>query len=119
MPSFWEKKEFEEMDYKWQGERRALNNKIAEMKRNRAPKNEILEAENEYNLKDKQHAVDVDLFLQKAQNFRKVGAFEGAGYLPKGLYRPMVDCIMFSKGDKPFCRVCEEAILKVIQFYAE
>jgi len=119
LPSFWEKKEYEEMDYKWQGERRALNNKIAEMKRNRAPKNEILEAENEYNLKDKQHAVDVDLFLQKAQNFRKVGAFEGAGYLPKGLYRPMVDCIMFSKGDKPFCRVCEEAILKVIQFYAE
>jgi hypothetical protein len=119
LPSYWEKKEFEEMDYKWQSERRTLNTNLAELKRNRAPKNEILEAEEEYNLKDKQHAIEVDLFLQKTKNYRKIGAFEGAGYLPKGLYRPMIDCIMFSKGDKPFCRVCEEAILRVIQFYSE
>lgn len=119
LPSFWEKKEFEEIDYKWQDERRALNNKIAELKRNRAPKQEILEAEEEYNQKDKQHALDLDLFLQKTKNYRRIGAFEGAGYLPKGLYRPMIDCIMFSKGDKPFCRVCADAILKVIQFYSE
>jgi hypothetical protein len=119
LPSYWEKKEYEEMDYKWQDERRALNNNIAELKRNRAPKHEIAQAEEEYNLKDKKHAEEVDLFLQKTKQHRMIGAFEGAGYLPKGLYRPMIDCIMFSKGDKPFCRVCEEAILKVIQFYSE
>lgn len=119
LPTYWEKKEYEEMDYKWQNERRALNNKISELKRNRTPKFEIEEAEAEYNLKDKQHAEEVDKFLRKAKNFRKVGAFEGAGYRAKGLYRPMIDCIMFSKGDKPFCKVCEEAILKVINFYSE
>jgi hypothetical protein len=119
LPSFWEKKEFEEIDYKWQDERRALNNKIAELKRSRAPKQEILEAEEEYNQKDKRHALDLDLLLQKTKNYRRIGAFEGAGYLPKGLYRPMIDCIMFSKGDKPFCRVCDDAILKVINFYSE
>ncbi len=119
LPSFWEKKEFEEMDYRWQPERRALNNKVAEMKKNRAPKDEILQAEEEYNLKDKNHAKEVDLFLQKTKNYRMIGAFEGAGYLPKGLYRPMIDCIMFSKGDKPFCKICEEAILKAINFYSE
>ncbi len=119
LPSFWEKKEYEDMDYRWQDERRALNNKIAELKKSRAPKHEIAEAEEEYNLKDKLHAEEVDRFLQKAKNYRRVGAFEGAGYLPKGLYRPMIDCIMFSKGDKPFCRICEEAILKVIRFYSE
>lgn len=119
LPSYWEKKEYEEMDYKWQSERRVLNSKVAELKRNRVPKQEILEAEEEYDLKDKRHAEEVDRFLRKTKNFRKVGAFEGAGYLAKGLYRPMIDCIMFSKGDKPFCRVCEEAILKVIQFYSE
>lgn len=119
LPSYWEKKEYEEMDYKWQDERRVLNSKIAELKRSRAPKYEILELEEEYNLKDKQHAEKVDLFLQKTKNYRKIGAFEGAGYLPKGLYRSMVDCIMFSKGDKPFCKVCEDAILKVIQYYSE
>jgi len=119
LPSFWEKKEFEEMDYKWQNERRALNIKVAELKRNRAPKQEILKTEEEYNLKDKQHAAEVDRFLRKTKNYRKIGAFEGAGYSPKGLYRPMIDCIMFSKGDKLFCKICEEAILKVIQFYSE
>jgi hypothetical protein len=119
LPSFWEKKEFEEMDYKWQNERRALNTKVAELKRNRAPKQEVLETEAEYNLKDRQHADELDLFLQRTKNYRKIGAFEGAGYSPKGLYRPMIDCIMFSKGDKPFCRVCEDAILNVIQFYSE
>ncbi len=65
LPTYWEKKEYEEMDYKWQAERRELNNKIAELKKNRAPKNEIIETEELYNQKDKQHAVDVDLFLQK------------------------------------------------------
>jgi hypothetical protein len=31
----------------------------------------------------------------------------------------MLDCIMFSKGKKPFCKVCEEAIKKVINYYSE
>lgn len=119
IPTYWEKKEYDEMDYKWQNERRALNIKMADLKRNRAPKQEILDAEEEYNLKDKKHAGERDLFLQKTNNYRKIGAFEGAGYSPKGLYRPMIDCIMFSQGDKPFCKVCEDAILKVIQFYSE
>ena len=49
----------------------------------------------------------------------KVGAFEGAGYTSKGLYRPALDCIMFSKGTKPFCRVCARAIGRVIEYYDE
>ncbi len=31
----------------------------------------------------------------------------------------MVDCIMFSKGSKPFCRVCEAAIRRVVERYLE
>jgi hypothetical protein len=48
-----------------------------------------------------------------------VGAFEGAGYASKGMYRPMLDCIMFSKGTKPFCQVCEKGILKIMEHYTE
>jgi hypothetical protein len=47
----------------------------------------------------------------------KVGAFEGAGYSSKGLYRPMIDCLMFSKGELPYCKVCEEAIIQRIDYY--
>jgi hypothetical protein len=47
-----------------------------------------------------------------------VGAFEGAGYAAKGLYRPALDCKMFSKGNKPFCPVCAHALEDVIRSYA-
>ncbi len=48
-----------------------------------------------------------------------VGAFEGAGYNPKGMYRPMQDCLMKTfKGDK-FCPACNEAIQKMIDFYCK
>jgi hypothetical protein len=49
--------------------------------------------------------------------YGKVGAFEGGGYLAKGLYRPEVDCIMFSRNRSNFCKVCSEAIEKTIDWY--
>ena len=44
----------------------------------------------------------------------KVGAFEGASYEAKGLYRPSVDCIMFTRDDVGFCPVCQRAIGRII-----
>lgn len=49
----------------------------------------------------------------------KVGAFEGAGYQAKGLYRPYTDCIMFTRNPSWFCPVCERAIERVIELYSE
>ncbi len=37
----------------------------------------------------------------------KVGAFEGANYEARGYFRPQADCIMFSRDQVPFCRVCQ------------
>ena len=48
----------------------------------------------------------------------RVGAFEGASYEPVGLYRPEIDCIMFSRNPVGFCRVCQRAINRVIDQYA-
>jgi IgA peptidase M64/peptidase M64-like protein len=45
---------------------------------------------------------------------RVVGAFEGAGYAAKGLYRPSLDCMMFSKGYAPFDPVCRAAIEAIL-----
>ncbi|ANM32155.1 hypothetical protein ABI59_08670 [Acidobacteria bacterium Mor1] len=44
----------------------------------------------------------------------KVGAFEGAMYESRGLYRPRADCIMFTRNDVGFCPVCSRAIEQVI-----
>jgi len=47
----------------------------------------------------------------------RVGAFEGASYQAKGLYRPEVDCIMFTRNPTRFCKVCERAIERTIDGY--
>jgi hypothetical protein len=47
-----------------------------------------------------------------------VGAFEGAMYETQGLYRPSVDCIMFTRDEVGFCPVCSHAIERVIDRYA-
>ena len=119
IPTPWEKEEFDRFSYEWLKERNRLNSYVAELKRNRAPENEIKSAEEEYAMKDKKQSEKVDKYLLGSKYWNKVGAFEGAGYMPTGLYRPMLDCIMFSKGDKPFCKVCEEAIKAVIESYTE
>lgn len=119
LPTPWEKDEFDRMSYEWLKERNRMNSSIAELKRNRAPEEQIKAAEEEYAIKDKLQSEKVDKYLKSSKYWNKVGVFEGAGYLSKGLYRPMLDCIMFSKGDKPFCEVCEEAIKNVINFYVK
>jgi hypothetical protein len=49
----------------------------------------------------------------------KVGAFEGANYAARGYYRPQIDCIMFSRDQVPFCRVCQRGIERVIDLYSK
>jgi hypothetical protein len=56
--------------------------------------------------------------LQGERHFGQVGAFEGAAYQAKGLYRPEADCLMFTRNPTSFCRVCERAIERVIDLYA-
>ncbi len=46
----------------------------------------------------------------------KVGAFEGAMYETKGLYRPQLKCLMIN-GDT-FCAVCRHAIAEIIDLYS-
>ncbi|MGD8306213.1 MAG: M64 family metallopeptidase [Ignavibacteria bacterium] len=119
LPTLWEKADYDSMDYKWQKLRRELNNKTAELKKNKAPEEDVEKAEFNYALQDKLHSDKVDEYLMKSKFAGKVGAFEGAGYSSQGLYRPMIDCIMFSKGNKPFCKVCHIAIMGMIDTYTE
>jgi hypothetical protein len=46
-----------------------------------------------------------------------VGAFQGANYDAQAYYRPQLDCIMFTRDEVPFCRVCEAALERVIDSY--
>ncbi|MCX6165208.1 MAG: M64 family metallo-endopeptidase [Ignavibacteriae bacterium] len=51
--------------------------------------------------------------------YSKVGAFEGGGYVEKGIYRPMYDCTMKSRSRDNFCPVCKNTIADMIKFYCD
>ena len=119
IPTPWEKAGFDTMDIAYQKVREALNDKIAAAKRAGAPRAEVERMQDESERLSREHAEKVDAYLAKSRFVGQVGAFEGAGYAATGLYRPMLDCIMFSKGAKPFCKVCQQALLRVIERYAD
>jgi hypothetical protein len=49
--------------------------------------------------------------------FNNVGAFEGGGYVEKGIYRPKYDCTMKTRSRNNFCPVCKNALSEMIKFY--
>ena len=119
IPTLWEKAEFDEMDNAYQKIRAEVNGKIARMKREGAAAADVAQAEEESERLSREHAGKVDAFLKASKFWGQVGAFEGAGYAAKGLYRPELDCLMFTKGTKPFCKVCEAAVLRTVLYYAD
>jgi hypothetical protein len=64
-----------------------------------------------------QQAADTPM-LSHMTHSGKVGAFEGAAYQGQGLYRPQTDCIMYTRDEVGFCKVCRKAIERVIDLYA-
>ena len=119
VPTPWEKAAFDDMDMAYQKVRRETNAKIAQMKRDHAPAADIARAEDQSEKLSREEADKVDAMLKASKFWGQVGVFEGAGYAAKGLYRSQLDCLMFTKGTKPFCKVCEAAVLKTIRYYTD
>lgn len=53
------------------------------------------------------------------KDINKIGVYEGAGYVSKGLYRPRPYCLMNSFNVDDFCPACLRAIQKQIDFYTK
>jgi hypothetical protein len=49
----------------------------------------------------------------------EIGAFEGAGYVMKKIYRPTIDCKMRSNYTDKFCPICYSTIVNMLKFYSE
>jgi len=64
-----------------------------------------------------EQAYTTSLF-RSAEHAHAVGAFQGANYDAQAYYRPQLDCVMFTRDDVPFCRVCQAAIERVIDLYS-
>jgi len=119
IPTPWEKEGFDQLDRAFQQRREELNRRIAQAMRAGAPKAQVAALVEEGEQLSLEHARAVDAYLAKSAYRGVVGAFEGAGYAAQGLYRPALDCIMFSKGVKPFCPVCQHAISEAVRRLTE
>jgi hypothetical protein len=119
VPTPWNKTAYDEADLAYQEERRALNSEIAEVARAGASPGEIAELQRAEDRHALDRAAAVDEFMKSSGQVGIVGAFEGAGYASEGLYRPMIDCLMFSRGVKPLCAICNRAVEQRIRLYAD
>jgi hypothetical protein len=119
IPTPWEKGAFDLEDSKYQEQRKLLNEAIAEASSSDAPADVIAELVEKEERHAAIHAKWAEEFLKRSRWAGKVGAFEGAGYSSTGLYRPTLDCLMFSRRVQPFCPVCERAVEAMILRYAE
>ncbi|MGA7304719.1 MAG: M64 family metallopeptidase, partial [Rhodothermales bacterium] len=104
LPTPWPKEAFDQIQTDIQSQRR-------ELRRRNASEKEV-EA-----LFAKERARTREL-LSQAEYADDIGAFEGANYVSKGYYRPQIDCIMFTRERRKFCRVCTNAIARVIDEFA-
>jgi hypothetical protein len=104
VPTPWDKAAFEEISLAVQERRRAL--------RAAGAPEEQLEA------LFREERASLTPLLAAQPHAGEVGAFEGAKYQAKGLYRPEVDCVMFTRDEVGFCAVCRAAIERVIDLYA-
>jgi hypothetical protein len=100
LPTPWDKENFDKSGYLFQKERDSLRSAMVPETVVEDLFTRQMDKENEY--------------FAREQYRDKVGAFEGAGYLEKGLYRPQIDCIMYSR-HLQFCKVCRLSIKNVIE----
>ncbi|MGE5357877.1 MAG: IgA Peptidase M64 [Bacteroidales bacterium] len=103
LPTPWDKAAYEQKSLEVQARRRELRAKNAP----EGEMNKLFTEELEWST----------AFLGGMKHARKVGAFEGAAYEAKGLYRPEADCIMFTRDKVGFCRVCQRALSRIIDMY--
>ncbi len=118
IPTTWDKETYETFSMAYQKSRTELNNKITGLTRAGADAGKIAKLESELEALKQKNRIRTDKFLAAEPLAGKVGAFEGAGYTAKGLFRPMLNCIMFSAGVKPYCKVCQAAVSRVIEHYS-
>jgi len=105
LPTPWEKTAFETHS-------RAIQERRREIRKRNAPESEmdaLFREEREWSEK----------LLGGMTYSKTVGAFEGASYEARGLYRPEADCIMFTRDRVGFCRVCQRALTRIIDLYSK
>ena len=104
VPTPWPKQEFEARQREFQ----ALRKQIRAEGRPEREMNALFRAEQAFTTR----------LFRAHPHADAVGTFQGANYDAQAYYRPQLDCVMFTRDDVPFCRVCQRALEQVIDWHA-
>jgi hypothetical protein len=104
VPTPWPKQAFEEHQREFQARRRQIR---AEQR-----------PESEMNALFREEQAWTTQLFRRQRHGGTVGAFRGANYDAQAFYRSQLDCVMFTRNEVPFCRVCQRALEQVIDLYA-
>ncbi len=118
IPTPWPKARYDSIDLVWQAHRTEMNKQIEALQKNGASAEEVVLAKTQYDEKSAARNKEVQAYLENSGFAGQVGVFEGGGYASTGLYRPSVNCIMFTRTNY-FCPVCQDAMVEIINSYAQ
>ncbi len=104
VPTPWPKAEFEERQREFQERRK----QIRAERRPESVMSALFREERDFTTR----------LFATSSHAGQVGAFRGARYDALAYYRPQLDCVMFTRDEVPFCRVCRRALEGVIDLYA-
>lgn len=119
LPTAWGKEEIDSLQHA----RRVLGDerrrRLAEAKASGTTEDSLRTLTEIYRGRDRQIVTALERVRARfADRESTVGAFEGAGYTSQGLYRPMIHCIMISSPTGEFCKVCQRAIARMIDYFS-
>ena len=99
---------------------RERSEKLDVLKHQGAAEKEVKETGEEYGKKIQAVQKELREFMMNNPMKGKVGAFRGAGYSAKGLYRPTINSLMnqFNEQDRSYYKVNEAALIRMIEFYS-
>jgi IgA Peptidase M64/Peptidase M64 N-terminus len=121
IPTEWGKPVFDSLNHSLKLLTKEKADTLQTLQKSGASSNEITKTESSFDSRIVVLRAQIDSFLFNHPLKGKIGAFEGAGYQSKGLYRPTVNSMMhrFDPGRRSFEAVNERAIKKMIDYYTE
>lgn len=119
IPTDWGKEKRESLQAERQKNRLAMRKEVELARQKGLSEKQIKKIEERFRKVDQDIAKQLEEVTKQYSHLEdKVGVFEGAGYAAKGLYRPMIHCLMISSPKDEFCLVCQKAIARMIAYYS-
>ena len=120
VPTDWGKEKIESLQADRLKNRQEMKKELDAAQQKGLKEAEVKKIRDKFDKKNKDIAASLEAVRKNYGSLEdKVGVFEGAGYSAKGLYRPMIYCIMISSPKNEFCLVCQQAIRRMIDYYTE